>query len=63
MNDQRQRLERIAREIDPTATVGYDERAFIVRAPPRRDVPLSEEWVGDHGDGQVADEIRCRWLL
>ena len=61
MNDQQRRLERIAREIDSSATVTAD--ALILHTPNRRDEPLAEEWVRDHSDDQVADEIRLRWGL
>ena len=52
----------IAKGIDPEAEVEYlfDDGAWIVMAPDRRDVPLSEEFVADHFDAHVADAIRLR---
>ena len=63
--EQQLRLRRIAQVIDPEANAGYffDNGVFIVTAPDRRDVPLSEEFVADRSDGQIQDEIRLRWGL
>jgi hypothetical protein len=61
----RERLERIARSVDPAASVKYvfDDGVWVVMAPGRRDAPLSEEFIADHSDAQVVDEIRLRWQL
>jgi len=57
------RLETIARTIEPKATVKYafDEGAFIVSAPRRRDAPLAEDFVADRKDREIEEEIRRRW--
>lgn len=58
-----ERLRLIAEGIDPAAEVEYvfDDGVFMVMAPDRRDVPLTENFIADRSDGQVRDAIRLSW--
>ena len=61
--DLQKRLRLIAEAIDPAATVEYvfDDGVFMVMAPDRRDIPLTENFIADRSDGQVRDAIKLSW--